>query len=321
MKKIDRIIKLHRYLSSRRTPATMRQIQDKLECSRPTAVRVITDMRDRFSMPLEYIHGRGYILTKTEESHELPGLWFNDSELYALLTTHHLLKEIQPGLLEDQIAPLRNRLNKLLQQKQLGGGEIEKRVRILQMAARSVDLKKFRTIATAVMERRRLRIWYHGRGRDKITEREVSPQRLVYYRDNWYLDAWCHMRQGIRSFSVDRAEPRDILDQRADDVDEQILQQHLADSYGIFAGEAKRTALLRFNSQASKWVGDEQWHPKQQTTFLKDGSLEMKIPYNDPTELMMDILKHGPDVEVIQPAALRSAVAKRLCEAAQRYKN
>ncbi|MDT8429578.1 MAG: WYL domain-containing protein [Pseudomonadales bacterium] len=48
------------------------------------------------------------------------------------------------------------------------------------------------------------RIKYSSRSKEELSERWVSPQRLVYYRDNWYLDAWCHLREGLRMFSIDR---------------------------------------------------------------------------------------------------------------------
>ncbi len=277
-------------------------------------------MRNLLNMPVEYESRRGYILKDHGESFELPGLWFNESELYALLTTHHLLKGIQPGLLEEQIQPLRNRLDKLLKQKELGSGEIDERVRIIPMAARPVDLDKFRAVATALVKHRQIHMFYHGRARDENTERNVSPQRLIYYRGNWYLDAWCHLRESIRSFSIDRVEPRSILKKKAKEIDEEVLEKYLAESYGIFAGRATKMALLRFTGHAAKWVGDEQWHPKQQVTFHKDGSLELTIPYNHPEELTMDILKYGPDVEVIKPLTLRKAIAKRLRNAASQYK-
>ena len=53
------------------------------------------------------------------------------------------------------------------------------------------------------MGRGRVRIRYYSRARDQETDRLVSPQRLVHYRDNWYLDAWCHAKNGLRSFALD----------------------------------------------------------------------------------------------------------------------
>ena len=67
-------------------------------------------------------------------------------------------------------------------------------------------------------------------------------------------------------------------------------------------------------------VADEQWHPRQEGQVLADGGYEPRVPYNQRQELMMDILKYGPDVEVIGPAALREQVAAALREAAKQYR-
>ena len=321
MDKFDRIFTLHQYLCSRRTPASLKEIQTRLECSPATAKRTIAALRDQLGAPLVYDRERnGYFYDeKGKALYELPGLWFNDTELYALLVSHRLLTAIQPGLLEPQIRPLRRRIEALLEHRHLGHPELERRIRILQIASRPTDLDRFRMVATALLRRRRLHVLYHGRARDETTERDLSPQRLVYYRDNWYLDAWCHKRRALRSFSLDRLHPVYIDEEPAREVPEEKLEALLERSYGIFAGPPRHTAVLRFSPEAARWVADEQWHPKQQGRVLEDGGYELKVPYGDPTELVMDILKHGPEVEVIAPARLRQEVRRRLAGALARY--
>lgn len=164
-----------------------------------------------------------------------------------------------------------------------------------------------------------MRVLYHGRERDRTTERVISPQRLVYYRSNWYLDACCHLRRGLRSFSLDRLHLVEVHDEPAQDISDAVLDKHYASAYGIFAGTPKYKAVLHFTSAAARWVVDEQWHPEQEGKVLSDGSYVLKVPYSDDRELMMDILKYGPDVEVQAPKRLRAAVAARLSAAAGRY--
>jgi predicted DNA-binding transcriptional regulator YafY len=148
--------------------------------------------------------------------------------------------------------------------------------------------------------------------------RIVSPQRLAHYRDNWYLDAWCHSRQALRSFAVDRIRRVKVLDTPADNIPEIQLDAHFADGYGIFAGAAKHTAILRFTPQRARWVADERWHPQQQGRFLDDGAYELQIPYADSRELVMDILRHVPEVEVVAPEELRQEIRARLIAALER---
>ena len=322
MDRFDRIFSLNRILSQRRTPVSGVDLQQRLECSRATLNRTLEDMRNYLNMPIVYDRERhGYYLDRSQEQgFELPGLWLNASELHALLLIQKLLVNIQPGLLETELAPVRDRIDSILRHKYLGHPELEQRIRILPIAARTVDLEKFRQVASALLERRQMRVLYRGRARDALTEREISPQRVIYYRNNWYLDAWCHTRRGLRSFALDRLHVVVIYpDKPAKEISEKVLQAHYADAYGIFAGQADQTAVLRFSARAATWVADEQWHPRQEGKTLESGEYELCIPYHNPTELIMDILKYGPEVEVLQPAELRRQVAKSLRQATGKY--
>ena len=324
MNHFDRIFSLHQLLTQSRTPISLLKIGEALECSPATAKRTIGLLRDSLNAPIAYDRPRnGYHFVSTganEIRFELPGLWLNASELYALLVSNELLSKVQPGLLEQQIGPLRSRIEHLLDNACIDATEAACRIRILQIASRPVRLDAFRQIASAVLEQKRLHILYHDRARDQTTERDISPQRLVYYRDNWYLDAWCHLRSALRTFSIDRIHPVYCHEQAAKSISDDQLNGMLTKSYGIFSGRPNHTAVLRFSPEAAKWVADEQWHPQQHIKILKDGGLELKIPYSNSTELIMDILKYGPDVEVIGPQTLRDAVAKRLRNAFEQYR-
>lgn len=320
MDRFDRIYSLHRILQSRRTPISRQELQERLECSRATVQRAIDELRNILDAPLVYDRERkGYHYAGEQRGvYELPGLWFNAGETQALLTLMELLDSAQPGLLADALGPLRARLEQLVGHPGAAGPEFALRIRILASAARVVDLDTFRMVAGAVVKRHRLRVLYHGRQRDTTTERWLSPQRLTHYRSNWYLDAWCHSRRSLRSFSLDRLHVVDT-GPRAREVPDAKLETHFAGAYGIFAGPARQTAVLRFSSDAARWVADEQWHPDQKMNVLDNGAVEMHIPYSDPRELLMDIRRYGPEVEVVGPTALRRLVAASLRAAAEQY--
>ena len=321
MDRLQRIYKLHQLLASRRFPVSRQILEERLECSPATVKRLIEELRLHFNAPLKYDreHNGYFYDTREGEVFELPGLWFNANELYALLTVQQLLQQTQPGLLDDHLKPIKNRLEKILATVQLNKGEIAKRIRILRMTARNTASEHFRSVASALLQRKRLHIHYHSRSNDQSTQREVSPQRLTHYRDNWYLDAYCHKRNALRSFAVDRIHASHPLDQAALEFDEAELDAHFAASYGIFAGQPKETAVLLFSAERARWVADEQWHPQQQGKLLPDGSYELRIPYADSKELVMDILKYGAGVEVLEPAALRQEVINRLQAAMEKY--
>jgi len=323
MDKFDRIFQLHQLLNSHRYPLSLNTLQEKMECSESTVRRTYKTLRDKLGAPVEYDgEQNGYYYDVAQgQTWELPGLWFNDQELYALLVCHSLLGQLQPGVLSDHIQPLKQRIENILQQRHAGSPDLTKRIRIFQQASRPAGLDCFRQIASATLQRRQIRLLYHGRERDQTSERTVSPQRLIYYRSNWYLDAFCHLREELRTFSLDRLSPVETLQIAAKEISDDILDEHFAQAYGIFAGKPTHNAQLRFTPQAARWVADEQWHPQQQGEVLSDGSFELNIPYSDPRELIMDIMKYGPDVEVVGPDVLRKLHIEKLTSAINNYKN
>lgn len=317
MKSFEHVYRLHRLLKSRRYPVPFERVMEELDCSRATTKRVLAYLRDVLGAPLETSREpRGY--RYTDEAYELPGFWFSSEELQSLLTLQQLLATFQPGLLDDALDPLRERLDQILKSQGLKAANAD-RIRLLRAAARSPG-KHFAVLAAAVLQRQRLRIEYEARGTQQVTEREISPQRLTHYRDNWYLDAWCHKSNGLRTFAVDCVRSAEALDKAAQDVAAERLTQELGGSYGIFSGAPTATAILRFTPERARWIAAETWHPQQQGAWLADGSYELSVPYHRDEELILDVLRYGHEVEVVAPPELRRGVAERLTTAAAQYR-
>ncbi|MDH4099091.1 MAG: WYL domain-containing protein [Nitrospirota bacterium] len=320
MERTERFHRIEQLLKSCRT-VPLRAMVNDLEVSPATVKRDLEYLRNRLNVPIVWVRERrGYILDYEAPRSELPGLWFGSAEAHALLSMEHLLENLQPGLLTQHIDPLRKRIVALLEKGDHSAEEIRQRIRVLPMASRRVESKHFAAIAAALLQRKRLHITYQSRTRDEKTGREVSPQRLVHYRDNWYLDAWCHMRKELRSFAVDRIAFTKLLDKKARNVSERLLDKVLASGYGIISGQKTKTARLRFSAEVSRWVSDEQWHPRQKGWFEGERWL-LELPYSGDTELLMDILRYGPDVAVVSPPELREKVVEKMRETLEMYEN
>jgi predicted DNA-binding transcriptional regulator YafY len=126
------------------------------------------------------------------------------------------------------------------------------------------------------------------------------------------LDAWCHHRDALRRFSVDAIEHVELLDEAAIEVPAEELNTIFRAGYGIFSGQDVAWAKLRFTPYQAKWIATEKWHVEQRGYFEADGSYTLEFPFASSTELVMDILRYGPNVEVISPPELRDAVIERL---------
>jgi predicted DNA-binding transcriptional regulator YafY len=322
MDRTERFQLIDQLLRQRRaTPLTV--MMEAVGMSRATVKRDIEYMRDRLGAPIVWDRGLGgYRYDENAPGADrfaLPGLWFNASEVHALLTMDHLLANLQPGLLGPHIDPLRRRVHALLEQGDHSLEEVEKRIRLAPVARRDIDPGVFEVVATALLQRQRLRLYHYNRVSDAVVEREVSPQRLLYYRDNWYLDAWCHLRHGLRSFAVDAVRRVERLDVPAKDLPEDELDAVYRAGYGIFSGREVHQAVLRFSPEAARWVAKETWHGAQNGYYDDEGYYVLEIPYSGDTELVMDILRHGREVEVLEPPQLRQKVREQLRAALAQY--
>ena len=316
MNNAERIHKIHQMLTNRKF-VTTEQFLSELQISVSTLKRDLSFLKDRLNAPLKYDHDLGGYcfdsISPVGPKYEVPGLWFNDSELHALLSMQKLLNDVQPGLITPYLQPLQSRLQAILCSMKDSPEEISNRILILAPDKRELPLKNFEMVATATIRRHRLKIVHFNRGTNTETERIVSPQQLVYYRDNWYVDCWCHTRKAIRSFSIDAIISVELLSDQAKNISIKKLREELSEGYGIFSGKAVQWAKLRVTNSAVRWVSKRVWHTNQKSSFETDGSLLLEIPYTDDRELMQDILAWLPDVEVLAPKSLRmklSAILK-----------
>ncbi len=206
MNSFQRIYQLHRILASRTQPVSHQVLEERLECSRATVNRTIESLRLYFNAPLVYDRERNgyYYDAQVNGVFELSGIWFDANELYALLTVQQLLEQIQPRLLDIQLKPVKDRLEKILASRHLSNHEINSRIRIPSMMGRNTALPYFQSVTSALLQRTQLKITYHSRSHDQQTDRVISSQQLTHYRDNWYLDAYCHKRNALRSFALER---------------------------------------------------------------------------------------------------------------------
>lgn len=320
MPRLDRISELHRILHCRRTPIPFADLLERMGCSESTLRRAIATLRDVVGAPLVYDpRTNGWLYDcRDGESFELPGLWFTAAELHALLAARQLLADVGHGLLGEDVAPLAARIERILGERGLGaphGG----RVRLRAAGIREVSQPAFGTVCEAVLARRRLAFRYRRRDDGAPRDRQVSPQRLTWWRGNWYLEAWDEEAAALRRFAVERIDQPRLRPEPIHEISESDLGAWSDRAYGIFAGPPVATAVLRFTPERARWVADEQWHPDQQTRWLADGRYELCVPYADPREIVLDILRYGPDVEVVAPAALRDEVYRRLVAAVERY--
>ena len=320
MNRLERLLRIDRLLRNKR-PVPMSQIVEDIGVTRSTVTRDFEYLRDFLGAPIVYDReANGHHYDPQAEAFELPGFWLNQSELYALLATQQLLESMQPGLLAPHIGPLKSRIRSLLGQSGEGAEHVGDRVRVYARAQRRHDNEAFDAVAQAVLRGEVAEIDYHARGNDRRAWRRVHPQRLLSYRENWYLVAWCERAHDLRRFSLDRIREvrQPVPPQAARRVAERDVDRNVEATFGLYSGHATAWAVLRFTAEQARWVAEEPWHREQIAQWV-DGYYEVQVPYSDPTELTMEIMRYGAAVEVVAPPELRRAVVARLATALERY--
>ncbi len=319
MSEIDRLYSYRTLLTGRRA-VPRNEILQKLEISAATFKRDLSKLRDRLNIPVVFDRDlAGYRLDTTDARQELPGLWFSQDEVLALLTIQNMLEQLEPGLLGPKLKPLQKRLDEMLIGQGMSAETLSQRVRVVHAGKRNLKLKCFEQIAHSTLHRKQIKVQHYNRQTDKTVERIISPQQLVHYRDNWYVDAWCHLRKEVRSFAVDAITDCEQLEFDAKELDTEELRKSMQGGYGIFGGQVKGWAKLKFTPERARWVKHEEWHPNQKGHDESDGSFVLEIPYSDERELVGDIMKHGSHVTVVSPKELREIVRNELNCSIQNY--
>ena len=305
MDKFDRMQQLHRILSFRRTPISTSSLADKLECSEKTVYRAIDNLRDYVQAPIvEAESKQGWVYDLTEgDRFQLPGLWLTAQEMHSLAVIIELARELEGGLFGDEIGQVTQAIENLLSSRKIPLEIFRQKVSYLPKKKVINHNNSFQYISSALINQQRIFVTYADY-RGRITDREISPIKLVHYDDNWYVDAWCHLREALRSFMVARIDRVKPIATPALQIVESDHAEHYASAYGIFAGKPKHLAKLKFTGNAAREAASYQWHNDQYGNWEGKTYL-LEIPYNDDRELLRVLLGYGSQVEVLAPSALK----------------
>lgn len=318
MDKRDKLYELHSIFDrARGVLLSKQQLLTRLECSDSTLKRRIRDLKDTYGAPLEYSKEKHGWYYRKGKRFELPGLWFNDQELYALLILEQLLENLDAGLISEQLSTAKDKIKVLLSSKIDPEENISNKLRLVNVFHRKFDDAIFKEIAKATFDERQIEIDFTNRQTQQKTTRIISPQRIVHYKDTWYLDSFCHLKNDFRTFSIDGVSRVKQCHSKAKIIDPNQIDKATQHSYGIFSGHAFETAILHFLPPVSFWIAKEIWHPKQQGQWLSNKIYELKIPYQNDKELLADILRYANKVIIQSPESLRNSIkqyAKTLLE-------
>ena len=324
MDKFDRFQLLHRTFLSHRFPISITALADKLECSPRTVKRTIEGMRDYLGAPIVWdpIRRGWHYDTNENDTFELPGLWMTAGELQSLTLLSTLIRDLGHGLLGEEMAAIEEKVEAIQRARGIEPSEFSNRLKLIPLGHRQIPNLQFAHALEGCVKRLRMELIYVDY-QNKESVRLISPQTLVYYRQNWYLNAWCHKKHGMRTFAIARIEKLTLFDIPALDRPDETLVQQFREGYGIFEGEASHYVKLLFHPRIAREISSQYWHPGQKGfssdengEAQKDGLFYvLEFNYTESTELIRDIMSHLPDVTVLEPVSLRQQLVETLATA------
>jgi proteasome accessory factor C len=321
-RKPNLLYRVHEILKdgSARMPISKSEIAQKLSCPIRSLDRTLKCLKESYMAPLRFSKRKpsGYYYEEGE-NFDLPGIWFNKEELASLVCIRQIIKDFPQGVASKTLEQFWKRIEKVsFEEGQLPGNIWTKKLKVIPIAGREVSDLVFRFIVEAIVYDKRCIIQYKALGKES-TKREISPLQLIRYKDNWYVDAWCHEKNGFREFALSRIKDIRMLPKKAVKKSKKSINNFFADAYGIFTGKADKKALILFKGIAAEEMSQEIWHPNQKVIASDENELRLEIPYSNDTELLMDIFRWGHLAEILEPNDLRNKAIKQLKKALESY--
>ncbi|MCW3059496.1 MAG: putative transcriptional regulator [Capsulimonas sp.] len=184
------------------------------------------------------------------------------------------------------------------------------RVAVSQPVVREFSASVYQDLQNAMIHHNPVDITYFSRSRSEPSKRRVDPYGLTFKIGAWYMVGFCHLRQGIRTFGLDRIKWLRVEDKLhfryPADFD---LQEWLAKGWQLQAGGEPTEVVVRFAPSTASWILGGQWHPTQHIDKQSDGSVLFRVIVSGYEEILYWVLSFGGQAEVLEPAPLRVAVA------------
>jgi len=316
-KRVARLLDIIGRISSRPKVWTRRSLAEVFEISERRIQQDLEIVVHRLCLPLARSR-TGYYFTSP---HAFPSVNFAFGEAVALLLAAKAGESLS-GVGSAELAAALHRL------KDAFPPEFRPLVESLDrgVSLSEQDDRRQRTLELlqeAMASRRTVQMRYASASRGgEQTERRVDPYAIVPYVRSFHLVGYCHLRQEVRIFKVDRIKSLQVTRQQFQIPDDFDLKEYIGDSWGLLrgAGGEPEEVRLRFSPRAGRWVSEEQWHPGQQVEWQPDGTLIFSLRVAINPAFVRWILYYGSEVEVIEPEWLAREVWKEARDTADRYK-
>ncbi len=168
------------------------------------------------------------------------------------------------------------------------------------------------------LQKRRVEILYHAMSRQKRTKRKVDPYRIWFFNGTFYLIGFCHLRNDVRTFALDRIRMLSPTGETFEVAADFKLEDFLRSSFGVFQGKPRKVRI-RFSPEAAGYIREKVWHESQKLRPRKDGSLLFEAEVAGTDEIKHWVMTWGAKAEVLAPASLREEIRRETAEMLTKY--
>lgn len=279
---------------------TIKESAEYHQVSIRTIKRDIEYLRFSLNAPLEYSREKGgYYYTDEFRLFNFAG--------EKLLIFYALLKKIikKNNFLPTSSEEIMSLLEEKMEKNYL---KISERIIYNFSETEPVDLEDFKDIITSIEQQKRVKITYTS-GKGKESKREVEAELIVNYNGSWYLIAFCHKAQDLRTFAFSRIADYEVTDLTNSKIfTKEELNNFFNESFGIYLGNKKENVEILFYEPAMYTVKKQIWHQDQKITKgenKKGKYLKFTIPAANFEEIIAKTLAYSPFAEIISPDLVR----------------
>lgn len=145
----------------------------------------------------------------------------------------------------------------------------------------------------------------------------VRPYCVKYFKQRWYLLGDSDL--GLRIYSLDRFVDMEELEEHFEITKGFDAEEYFGNYFGVIIGEEPEDVKIRVVPDQVKYFRTLPLHGSQRETVQEDGSSVFSYHIAPTFDFVQEILSHGADVEVLEPAELRESIADIVAGMASRY--
>lgn len=184
------------------------------------------------------------------------------------------------------------------------------------------DYRKFSNIIKkvnqAATECRRIEMIYLPLRSKKQTHRKIDPYKIWIFEGTIYIIGFCHLRNEVRTFVVDRIKLLRLLDEKFELSGDFDINEYTKHCFKVMQDELY-TVKVRVTPVWARYIGEKIWHESQKSCKLSDGSLELTFHVAGLDEIKQWIMGFGSEGYVVEPERLKDMVRADLKKALVQY--